>query len=908
MSSQLLEAHKSKLENYSAKLLDAYVVRRQQESQPIRAKEFNDPIWGTLRIRAVEVVVVDSPLLQRLRRIRQLGVAHLVYPAAVHTRLEHSIGVTHQVQRLVESINEHAMGEDDERPRIQDAHLALLRLAALCHDIGHGFMSHVVENALENNRECDDIRLAFQRSANRTRKNQLSEIAAYYMIGSPAFRSLLREADRLAPKDLPLLNAGLTRDQNLDRFQDLMQKIIVSDQIDPSYPLLQELISGPFDADKLDYMPRDAQMCGVPVVTDVARLVQKVRAVKRPAAVAPEEVKKRGPGRDAYIITGVARSGARTLDELALGRALLFDKIYRHQKVRAAETMVSSIVSEILAACPDDPAMLPFKFADEEILGLTEASAVAALELREADEVQRERLANVVDMANRLRDRRLLARGFAFSSKMPLDPYRNDPTQHSGVERLNREASDPRRRSEMVERLLAEAETISEILHLPRPSTVVPGRNGMPYIWIAPPVVSDDTGDATQIGHAYLIDEVGTDDRRADKDYAETRGWSDAYIATRDLGLIFCPTELTESIYLSAEVLVREEFGVRIPHSMMQAAKVNRGRIDDLRQMLTEAGYYEGKSLDLTSPPLVLTRGDTDDRVGRVVKKLAGYQGPLRFDVATGKSLDPELSRERVKDWLRQFREDSLAEAALIALEALHFIDRPATNAVVEEVLERRPELHGASITPLGGANESSSVLTYLAGDAANRFQCVPRSLDSALANSNRVIMVDDFIGRGSGAITVFEGWLGEPDSQDLHQERPSALTTQMKELLRNADITLVSATGFEGGAQAIESRCRELGLQVKVELGSSALPNIFELDLPDPERFFDFCRARATEVFEEQGRADQWIANRTLGYGNRGLLVVSAYNTPTATLTCLWNGSVRPQGWQALLPRRAKR
>jgi HD superfamily phosphohydrolase len=104
-------------------------------------KEINDAVWRTISLTPFEVLVLDSPLMQRLRRVRQLGVVHWVYPGAGHSRLEHSLGAVHQVQRLIESLNRHAgeaLGAD---------WVNLLRLAALVHDIGHGLMSHVIENA-----------------------------------------------------------------------------------------------------------------------------------------------------------------------------------------------------------------------------------------------------------------------------------------------------------------------------------------------------------------------------------------------------------------------------------------------------------------------------------------------------------------------------------------------------------------------------------------------------------------------------------------------------------------------------------------------------------------------------------------------------------------------------------------
>src|SRR5207253_295025 len=114
-----------------------------------------------------------------------------------------------------------------------------------------------------------------------------------------------------------------------------LQDVILGRPISDQYPLLQELINGPFDADKLDYITRDAHMAGVPVVTDIPRLVQKVRALEIERSKLPLNVSQTvSTGPPLYILYGIALSGGRALDELMFGRTLLFDKIYRHQKVR----------------------------------------------------------------------------------------------------------------------------------------------------------------------------------------------------------------------------------------------------------------------------------------------------------------------------------------------------------------------------------------------------------------------------------------------------------------------------------------------------------------------------------------------------------------------------------------------
>ncbi|MFB9768143.1 hypothetical protein ACFFOS_27450, partial [Nocardioides kongjuensis] len=100
-----LESHRQALEQFAEELLRPYIERVTAGHLVREPKEFNDPIWGTIRLSPLEVTILDSPLLQRLRRIRQLGVVHLVYMAATHTRLEHSLGVVHEVQQIVASLN-----------------------------------------------------------------------------------------------------------------------------------------------------------------------------------------------------------------------------------------------------------------------------------------------------------------------------------------------------------------------------------------------------------------------------------------------------------------------------------------------------------------------------------------------------------------------------------------------------------------------------------------------------------------------------------------------------------------------------------------------------------------------------------------------------------------------------------
>ena len=121
--------YKTSIESLAKNWLDDYSGQLSKRKRP-KTKEINDCIWGTIVLKPFEVLIVDSPLLQRLRGIRQLGVAHWTYPNTTHSRFEHSIGVLTQIQRIVDSIEQHSQ---DQQFRIPEPLVNTLRLAAVCH-------------------------------------------------------------------------------------------------------------------------------------------------------------------------------------------------------------------------------------------------------------------------------------------------------------------------------------------------------------------------------------------------------------------------------------------------------------------------------------------------------------------------------------------------------------------------------------------------------------------------------------------------------------------------------------------------------------------------------------------------------------------------------------------------------
>jgi HD superfamily phosphohydrolase len=111
-----------------------------------RFSVLRDPVHGDVYLTHEEMAVLDTPEMQRLRGIKQLGAAHLVYPGATHTRFEHSIGTLHLAQRMIDAINLGFELSPRDSLRVSDEEARVIRLASLVHDVTHIPFGHNIED------------------------------------------------------------------------------------------------------------------------------------------------------------------------------------------------------------------------------------------------------------------------------------------------------------------------------------------------------------------------------------------------------------------------------------------------------------------------------------------------------------------------------------------------------------------------------------------------------------------------------------------------------------------------------------------------------------------------------------------------------------------------------------------
>ncbi len=321
----------------------APVLKRLSRELKGYPKTFNDPVWGDIILLPWETLLLDSPLLQRLRGVRQLGMAHLVYPGAVHDRLEHCRGVVEAAERMIRSLERNAefrrhFGEDKDEhvPPVSDHDRRSIRLAALLHDIGHGAFSHATEQLIQT-RLADEFQAAEEllRSAFAgVTSIAPGEVVAALIIMSEPLRQVFENPNlgvTNKPAELPL---------------SISARILSSRAyLDAGY--LSGVISGPLDADKLDYMARDSHHAGLPIGLDLRRLISKLEVVTvTPTVTSNPEMRARAEAspHQRYHEIGISLSGLGSYEQMIVGRAILYDRLYYHHKVRSAEAMVRRLI------------------------------------------------------------------------------------------------------------------------------------------------------------------------------------------------------------------------------------------------------------------------------------------------------------------------------------------------------------------------------------------------------------------------------------------------------------------------------------------------------------------------------------------------------------------------------------
>ena len=260
--------------------------------------KIRDAIHGYIKLSKDEMKIVDNRFFQRLRNIKQLGTTYLIYPCAVHSRFEHSLGVMYIATKIFDEIvskSNDILGWDKDEINKQRK---MLRLLSLLHDIGHGPFSHCGDGLFDGT-----IKNHENMSAKIIRESELKDII----------------------NNIGAKNGGFTHNEIAG---------LIEGKYLEKYRLIKQIFSGNIiDADRMDYLLRDSYMCGVKYGSyDIEHIIKSIKI----------------DDSSDKLILAIDHKGKYVLEEFILARYYMFNQIYYHKTRRIYDKMIEKSIKNYL--------------------------------------------------------------------------------------------------------------------------------------------------------------------------------------------------------------------------------------------------------------------------------------------------------------------------------------------------------------------------------------------------------------------------------------------------------------------------------------------------------------------------------------------------------------------------------
>lgn len=273
-------------------------------------KIINDPIHGGMKVEGVQLELLQTPEIQRLAGIKQLGLSYLVFPGANHSRLEHSLGTYWVAKRLTKEL-----GLIEEE---QD----LVSTSALLHDIGHGPYSHTLEAILHNRYGIDHMEVT--KDIILGKRNPVQDGRDGICKEYPSIPEILEKYNMEPSAVAELVTGGNYQDHiTLDDFQVHSNQSHFNEKA-----YLGQLIHSAFDCDQVDYLLRDSHYTGVAHGTiDLDRLMLTIQLFNNDVVI--------------------NRRGIAAMEGMLVARSLMYSSVYFHKAVRISELMLSNAVERM---------------------------------------------------------------------------------------------------------------------------------------------------------------------------------------------------------------------------------------------------------------------------------------------------------------------------------------------------------------------------------------------------------------------------------------------------------------------------------------------------------------------------------------------------------------------------------
>lgn len=868
-----------------------------------RPKDIFDFVWGTIEFNAVEICLLDSPLLQRLRHIKQLGFAHYVYCNADYSCFAHTVGVVEVAGRMAKVITRNLKQEIPNRVCFNM--VEIVRLAAILHDCGHTFYSQVSEKFFADNKayayhEEITSALTYFNEQISTRVS-LHEMLSVMIANSEEVRRFFE----LTAKYLEY--SRILRDEDIDLLIEYISGLIVGTAVDKNILPYSMIIKGAINADRMDYLSRDASTTKVPLAVDIARLINKVTVVKienyQPSQVWNDHSANDYP----YQSMAIQHSAQRLVWQLSMANSILYQSIYYHHKKLTAEAMFRKACGYIFELISDKGYDFSYIMSlNDQALSEYFVNIIIPEKFHKDPRCQKAQ-----EILLRIRNRDLYKRvaGFSQDTVCSVPNYVYENFVASVIED---EFSDAY--GLFVNRLIEEYYVVLGILDKAKPA------HSPVFMFIEENWKQEMTEDIpVDFGNAPY--------KLSSQIYKETPSFGEEN-RQKQYYLVTDQSE-RELIYIALEKVLYAKYQIKLDESASTCAKFTNERLAKIKFRLFEKNYYR-EVLDLLPDRTVKTLYHAGT-FRNVVSKYQSFTGVNRAKV-TEQTLY-EYLRQYLWAECNQDEVSDLLNGVLNLLSEATFINRDFfsenVSLLMRKILEKGYKNN--FMVKLGGAFDSANRLTYYFNDVREKdkfrfVETVPDALRIASGEDSCIVFFDDGAYSGKQVVSIFQELMGVPvEERETNEVHAYELDEVSKGLIKTAKIILAYICFNKESERRILSKLSEIGIE-NVEI-------VFKKDLSRKvfsENSSVFSSSRQQRIVREKlldigyqiqrsskllpdGRyKERWdesrIRDAALGYNDAQQMVVFEFNVPTYTLTPFWqNGIYKNHSWKGLFQRTDK-
>lgn len=866
-------------------------------------KDIFDFVWGTVNFTGTEICVLDSPLLQRLRRIHQLGLASCVYCNADSSRFSHTIGVTEVADRMAKVIKKrlNVAAEEGRENRYDIGEI--VRLAAIFHDSGHMFFSHVSELYFSYDKlfpRYEEVLSAKSFFCENTSSSvSLHELFSVMIVNSEETLRLFR---LIAPY---MKKSRLVQKEHYEQIAEYISCLIIGIPVDKFILPYSSIINSAIDADKLDYLSRDSACTKVPIAVDIARIIQKLDVVNIKKIDYPAIWNDTTSDAIPLKIMAIKSSAKKVFWQLSNARSNMYESVYYHHKILTAESMFRKMLRNIYAI--GDETNLNFT----KIMRLTDDmfNEYWDLILLQPEMRADKGVGEISELLKNIRERNLYKRVASFSrnsfqgSLSSIKAFFNQVIQDSLSDKYKHFCS----------LMNEEYEKICRLLKIPT-NTLYPFE--FMFVFSKYEAMSSmpiESGDGFCVWSSALM-------KQETMEAGKKSQQEQFYLLTN------CKDR--KIVYLALEKVLTK-FGIeQLARDASICSKVPYEEMNKTRMRLLELGYYNDALYLLQDKNF--TRLLDEKSFETVVNKYRSFLGVGACQV-TEESLNRFL---RQFLWLEMDKEELklLLDGILRLLESAYYLDRETIAAEMGKLIEIMSALqyNDKHIVTLGGLFDSAKHLMYYFNDIRGGTNVIfDGSLESALKNTDKndcLCFFDDGAYSGKQVISIFQELMGIPvDERTTGEHHVDELTQENKEKIKKLNIVLAYLCFNKQSEHYIKEELKKLGIE---NITILFVKDLSEKIFSDSNAVFfnskqkDIVQKWMTKIGytilssskkDAEGEykprwSEKRIQEAALGYNNAQQLVVFSTNIPTYSITAFWaNGYYGKHKWKGLFQRTVK-